>query len=301
MIPLLSLAAGCDDSFDPAVRSITKTWDAGPAPKVHVDLFAGYIDVVQSTDGEVSAVITTSGVFKNSQGGPDAALNGIAISATHEGDTIHIGATNPCNLYAIHLRTDVSLRVPPGASLDLLTGQGFFHIGQCLGGPNGNQWTSAPVALKSLRAMGSGGWFTGTEAEILSNPLSPATVLDLESRWGPIRIKGDNLLVKANVEGAGIEYTGWLAPGTHSFVTRPIAGHVDAVRGIRLVVPTAMAFEVDAVSARDQVRVGFPLTSTAPRNPGVVTGRVGADPRVKLDLRSEDGPIEILPDARGMP
>jgi hypothetical protein len=88
-------------------------------------------------------------------------------------------------------------------------------------------------------------------------------------------------------------------------VTGPFAEHADAgwrlERGIRLVVPTDMAFQVDAISARDQVRSGFPLTSTASRMPGVLTGTVGGDPKVRMDLRSDDGPIEILQDAGETP
>jgi hypothetical protein len=62
-----------------------------------------------------------------------------------------------------------------------------------------------------------------------------------------------------------------------------------------------MAFEVDAVSARSNVRSGFPLTFTARRQPSVLTGTVGADPKIKMDLRSDDGPIEILLDAGETP
>jgi hypothetical protein len=60
-------------------------------------------------------------------------------------------------------------------------------------------------------------------------------------------------------------------------------------------------FEVDAVSARDIVRNEFPLTFTAPRKPSVLTGRAGGDPKVKIDLRSDDGPIEILQDVGETP
>jgi len=259
--------------------------------------------VVQSTDGRVSAVITTSAIFKNSQAGAEAAVNGVALSTDHEGETIHIRATNPRKLRAFNLQTDVALRVPPGASLDLVTGHGYVHIGQCLPSPSGGRWMSSPVALKSVKARDLGGVFTGMELEILSNTSAAATVVDLESRRGSIRIKGDNLLVKAKADGGGIEYTGRLAGGIHSFVTGPFAEHADAgwrlAKGIKLVVPPDMAFEVDAVAGRGQVRSEFPLPSAAPGKPGVVTGTVGAAPKIKMLLRSDDGVIEILQDAGG--
>ena len=48
MVPAF-LDAVIDDSFYGAEKMITKTWNPGPTPKVNIDLFAGYIDVVQST------------------------------------------------------------------------------------------------------------------------------------------------------------------------------------------------------------------------------------------------------------
>jgi hypothetical protein len=297
------LADLLDDSFYPATNSITKTWDAGPAPKIDVDLYGGYISVVQSTDGRVSAVITTSAIFKNSQSGADAAVSGIAISADDEGNTIHIRATNPRKLQAFNLQTDVALRVPPGASLDLVTGHGYVHIGQCLPSPSGGRWMSSPVALKSIKARDLGNVFTGMEAEILSDPAGAATVVDLESRRGSIRIKGNDLLIKAKADQGGIEFTGRLAAGLHSFATGPFAEHADAgwrlAKGIKLVVPPDMAFTVDAVSARDQVRSEFPLSSSAPGKQGAATGTGGADSKIKMLLRSDDGPIEIFKDPGG--
>ena len=73
------------------------------------------------------------------------------------------------------------------------------------------------------------------------------------SRCGSIRIKGDNVLIKAKAERGGIDYAGRLAPGVHSFETGPYAWHPDGgwrlEKGINLVLPRDMAFEVDAVAA----------------------------------------------------
>jgi hypothetical protein len=108
--------------------------------------------------------------------------------------------------------------------------------------------------------------------------------------------------IKAKAEGGGIEYAGRLAPGVHSFVAGPYVSHADGgwrlERGIRLVVPRNMAFEVDAVLARDQVRSGFALASAALQRPSVLKGMVGGNPKVTMELKSDDGPIEILQDAR---
>jgi hypothetical protein len=288
MITPVFLAFVIDDTFYAATKKITKKWDAGPAPKVSVDVFAGYINVIQSEDGQVSAVVTTSTTWKISQASADAAVKGIAISAVHEEDTIRICSTNPSNM--LGLRTDVELRVPPGASIELVTGHGYVHIGQCLGGPNGNAWTSSPVALESVKARDSGRVYTGIEAEFLTSASSAATVLDLESRCGSISIKGDNLLVKAKADRGGIEHTGRLAPGLHSFETGRLPS------GIRLVVPPEMPFEVDAVATRGNILCDFTLTSAEPGEPSILRRTVGADPKVKLELKSVGWPIEIRRD-----
>lgn len=287
-----------------ATNSVTKIWDAGPTPKIDVDLYAGYISVVQSTDGRAAAVITTAAIFKNAQSGADAAVAGIVLTTDHEGDTIRIRATNPRNLHAFNLQTDVALRVPSRADLDLLTGEGYVHIGQRLGGGRyGSEWVSSPVALKSVKARDLGHVFTGMEAEILSEPSSPETVLDLESRRGSIRIKGNNLLVNAKADGGGIEFIGRPAPGRHSFAAGPFADHADGgwrlATGIRLIVPADMAFKVDDLSASGQVGRRFTFTSDTPRKPGVLADAVGADPNVRIDLRSDNGPIGIFKDAGG--
>ena len=123
-----SLEATTGRHLYPAVKSITKTWDAGPAPKIVVELYGGNISAVQSADGRVLADITTSANFKNSQAGADAAANGVVLTTDHEGDTIRIRATNPrTSARVLAERPIVALRVPPGARLGLLTGHGYIQ------------------------------------------------------------------------------------------------------------------------------------------------------------------------------
>jgi hypothetical protein len=42
------------------------------------------------------------------------------------------------------------------------------------------------------------------------------------------------------------------------------------------------------------LKSGFPITSELPRKPGALTGTVGGEPKVRMELRSDDGTIEIL-------
>jgi hypothetical protein len=52
-------------------------------------------------------------------------------------------------------------------------------------------------------------------------------------------------------------------------------------------------FEIDAESLSGKVSSEFPTNSTAPPTSIALKGAVGVDPKIKLELRSNDGPIEI--------
>jgi hypothetical protein len=286
------------DRFFSTQRSAGEAWDAGPVPRIDVELYSGNISAVQSTDGRVSAVITTTAVVRDSQAGADAAANSIALQTDRDGHTIRIRAANPRNSPALSLRTDLALRVPEGASLDLLTGHGYIHIGQCLPSRDRGQWMSSPVALKAVRARDLGDSYAGIEVEIRSRASAPPTVLDLESRRGSIGIKGDNVLIRAKANGGGVEYSGQPAPGVSSIVTGRYSPHADEgwrlARGIRVVMPADTAFEVDASASEANVLSEIPFRFATPRQPSLLVGAVGSDPKIRISLRSADGPIEVV-------
>jgi hypothetical protein len=288
-----------DDTYYPARKTSTYTWNAGQSPKVEVNLDEGYIKVVQSTDGRVTAVVTPFAVTKVSQAAADAALGDISISATQDGDTIRIKIAKAPKVVMSQLKADIELRVPFDASLDLLTGHGYIYIGKTWGGPNGAYPTSSPVALKAVKAKDMGQSYIGIEAEIAPRPSLPATKLDLESRHGTVVIKGDNVLIDAKAEGGAIEYAGRLAAGVHHLRTGASVPHPDAAwrleKGIKITLPADSAFEFDASSQSGNVTSGFSDEAPATRNS--LKGTVGVDPRIRLELRSGDGPIAIGKDA----
>ncbi len=187
-----------DDTYYASGRSVTKSWVVGASPKVEVKLFEGYITVVQSTDGRVSATLSPFAVTKASQAAADLALDDIAIVATQEGDTIRIATTNAPRFPMSQLKADIELCIPPGARLDLVTGHGYIYIGKAWRGPHGAYLTSSPVALRSARARDLGDTYTGIHAEIAFREGSPPTELDLVSLNGSVEIKGKNVVtVKA--------------------------------------------------------------------------------------------------------
>ena len=91
-------------------------------------------------------------------------------------------------------------------------------------------------------------------------------------------------------------FLAFLIDGT--FCAGPFAPHADPnwrlPSGIRLVVPPEMPFEVDAVATRGNILSELPLTSAEPREPCILRRTVGADPKVKLELKSVDGPSKSV-------
>jgi hypothetical protein len=181
-----------DDTHYVARRHVTKAWKVGPSPSVEVSLCEGYITVVQSTDGRVSATLSPFAVTKVSEAAANAALDDIAITATQQGDTIRISTITAPRFPMSQLKADIELRIPPDARLDLTTGHGYIYIGKAYRGPYGANLVSSPVALRSVKARDHGDVYTGIEAEIASRPPLPPAELDLVSRNGPVVVEGDH-------------------------------------------------------------------------------------------------------------
>jgi hypothetical protein len=130
------------------------------------------------------------------------------------------------------------------------------------------------------------------DVEHLSDPSLPATTLDLTSEHaGLVNIEGDNVLIKSR--GRGITFTGRLAPGTHSLLTRQRFSPSGPEMGIELILPTDMCFEVDAQSLKGPVKTDFPVVSKDPSSSNTLKGVVGIEPKVSLELRTDEGLIEI--------
>jgi hypothetical protein len=296
-IPTLLLFAASfllDDIYYRADKSVSFEWKAGPSPIVEVDLYEGYINVIQSHDGGVSATLTPFAVTKKSQAAAEAALGDIKISAAKVGNTIRIKTTKDPKVVMSQLKADIELRVPPDASLNLLTGHGYIYIGKSFVGAYP---TSSPLALKAVKARDMGQSYIGIEAEIAPRPSLPATELDLESRHGTIVIKGDNVLISAKATGGAIEYSGQPATGRHSFETGRYEPHPDEGfrlgKGVRLELPADLIFGVDAKSASGGISCDFETGTASTPATHSLKGAVGMDPSIELRIRCEEGPVEI--------
>ena len=169
---LISLLANllADDVYYQALRTESISWDVGTDPAIIVDFFDGYISVVQSTDGKVTAVIKRIAVTKGSQSAADAALGLIGVSKSREGDTIRIATRPALTVRASQLQADVELRVPEYARLELLTGEGYIYIGHRWGGPSGAYLITSPVKVRSVKARTLGRTYNHIDAEFVKEP-----------------------------------------------------------------------------------------------------------------------------------
>jgi hypothetical protein len=300
----------CDDTRYNAQRTEVKSWSVSSAPRIFVDLFDGDISIVQGANDVVRGVFLSLATTKRSQSASVTALDAIQISTTQEGDSIRITTRSDAAVQA-HLSTNLELRVPKGARLELLTADGHIFIGQYWGGPNGAYLTKSPVVLGSVKAKALGGIGDAQIDVDIATPaprleaLPRAIALDLECRHGSIAIKGDNLLVNARApgetiittteedEGPGtyeteaagsITFSGTLAEGFHS---------LQASSHITVRVPRDASFRVDASTADGIVTSDFPVREEGERIPTRLFGSVGDSPKVFLRLRNRGGPIRI--------
>ncbi len=290
----MSLPAFLGEKYHTARRVDALDWDAGPSPTVAVDLFEGYITVAQATDGRVSARLTRFAVTKESQAAADAALDGIALAATREGDAIRIKTTTTRTRGKLsQWKADIELRVPPDAAVDLTTGHGSIFLGKVYEGAYGANLATTPVALRAARAVDQGETDTGIDAVLAPRPSLPPTQLDLASRHGSVTIRGENLRVDARADGGAIQFAGRPAAGIHHLRTGKYVPHVaepgQLQRGIRLTLPADCGFEVDAQAPGGGVSNEFAGIAGQAAAPGPA----GAAAAIRLELRAEDGPIEI--------
>jgi hypothetical protein len=123
-----------------ALSRVVRSWDYGPTSFVTVDIFEGSISVSPSTDGRVTAEITSVSVTSRSQWSADRALGTIDVTTNQKGNSIEIvarGASVPAGpLWRGYItnKVHVDLHVPEGARLDLRVGQGQIDAGGVVNG-----------------------------------------------------------------------------------------------------------------------------------------------------------------------
>jgi hypothetical protein len=79
-----------DDGPFHAISRVTRSWNCKSPPSITVDVFEGSVNVVPSSDGQVSAEILCVSVTSRSQWSADRALNTIHVATSQRGNDIEI-------------------------------------------------------------------------------------------------------------------------------------------------------------------------------------------------------------------
>jgi len=131
-----------------------------PSPAVTVRMAAGVLTVRQGEPGKVSLVDEDT-VHGLSRSVADAALRRLAstLQATAAGASVNVPAEFP-TLESVNLggpvseNRDITISVPPGASLRLDSGPGVIHLAQ-LGGPVDISGSAGLVVLQDFTITGA--------------------------------------------------------------------------------------------------------------------------------------------------
>jgi hypothetical protein len=295
-----------DDPY-PAFSTTTQSWDAGRTPSVTADVFEGWIQVLPSPDGKVTAKVTAVAVTKLSQSDADRALGTIKLTMDQRGDSVRIVARGASE-DRIRKDTFLELHVPQGVHLDLRTGRGEIRVGRDY---LGNVPLHRPIAASSVRARNDSKYRLGyAEGSIMietsaipraggGSPIPTRLQLDAP---GQIEILADFAVVEARAwhgrppdgwteadyktqDEGSITFEGSLAEGAHSLR----AAHRITMR---LSAPTALRVTGEAVGGSI---TGDLLTKQVEQREGRSQwiGSVGSEPRGELRLRTDDGPITL--------
>jgi hypothetical protein len=88
-LPVLVDLLSDDGPFN-AVSRVTRSWNCEYPPSITVDVFEGSIDVLPSSDGQVSAKIMCGSVTPRSHWPADRALITIDVTTSRQGNDIQI-------------------------------------------------------------------------------------------------------------------------------------------------------------------------------------------------------------------
>ena len=310
---LFVIREAIDEPFG-AQSVVTRTWDLGPTPDVTVDCFEGMIQVFPSTDGRVSAKVTSFVLAEDFRSAAEAGLRSIDVQLDQRGDGLRIvarGASEP----DIRKQAHVELHVPPNVRLDLRTGRGSIWVGWSWSVAN-NAIVAVPITTASVRARNDSPYrFLESQGDIRIATRAPRardgtptpTRLQLDAP-GRIEVTADLATVEARAwhgteppdptlppgavrasedgQEGSIRFEGTFGEGAHSLH----AAH-------RVEVHLAALAEVEVVAvARNGAITSTHLPQHIQPLDGVArwTGAIGDHLGAKLRLRTDDGPILIL-------
>lgn len=259
------LLAGCAGPFG-AVRAsdtLDLAVDIQAGTPVRVETFNGAIDVTTSADPRASAIVTRTGEG-DTQAEARADCDMIDVTFRMVEGTAVLRAVytpSPTNINGSR-GAAVSIRVPKGTALELVTSNGGVSVRD----------TWAPVAAHTSNGSVDLRGVTGALAVETSNEA--------------ITIEADQARADLHTSNAAVTFIGSLVPGSHRVETSN--GAVD----LRL--PEGSCFTIDAETSNNAISSDFEVAgSSTERSLQGTAGEAGPDGMVAIHARTSNGPIAI--------
>jgi DUF4097 and DUF4098 domain-containing protein YvlB len=261
-----------------AEEVLTKSFKTKAAPRVLVETFNGPITVTTGKEGAVSAKVTKTTRAATEEAAKEA-LKSVDVSMTQEGDAIRIQAKTEDKQSMIQRAVAVELQTPPGATLDLHTSNGAVTIS----GTTGE--VKVHTSNGKIEVKGSKGKLQLKTSNGAVNVEGGTNQLDVHTSNGRISIQTGNGSVTAHTSNGGIEFSGTLADGSHSFTT--------SNGSINVTLPGDMKFRIDASTSHGKIQSDFATAEGDKKNKTRLRTSVGDNPAVSVKLHTSNGTIHI--------
>jgi Toastrack DUF4097 len=280
-VPAISLLLGCSFHSMPftAKDVVSKSFPVTGTPKVVLDTFNGYIDVMVTDEKTVGAEITRK-AGGMSQEAAQADLKNIQVTATQEGDTIKIAAKNLDPSPFSNRGATIDIHVPVGSVLALTTSNGRIH---CIGLAGDIEAESSNGAIEVKGSRGT------VKAETANGSIKVdggVGQLDLRTSNGTIRAACPKpVKVAGRTSNGNVEFQGALAEGDQVFET--------SNGSIHLQLPADQQFAIDASTSRGRVTSEFALAATSHKGKSHLAGVTGENPGTTIRAETSNGSVEI--------
>jgi hypothetical protein len=251
----------------------------GAALRVRIEMFNGPVQVRAGARGEVTAVVTTTGVGAT-QGEAEVDRRAIAVTLDSNPDgTVLLRATyqpdpnSPGNRAA-----GAVVVVPGGADLDIRTSNGAVTVADAAGAIDvrtSNAGVTLAEASRGATVRTSNG-----AVEIAGGGL-----VDVEMANGRLTIRGTAASVRAVTSNGDLSFEGTFSPGPQDLATS------NGSMTVRL--PSGSAFALDAATSSGTVVVdGFEVRTTGAASRDTLQGTVGVG-GPSIMLRTSNGAIVV--------
>lgn len=259
---------------------VTQSFAVQGKPAAVVDTFSGSIRVNTVAAADLRVEVTKRGAGAT-RAEADAALAGVDVTLTQDGDTVRVTARRREGAGG-EAAADVVLRVPPGTGLELRTGgEGGVSVAGAAGDVtaetgHGPIEVTGPVGALRLTA-GRG----RVHAEGLSRRI------DARTGEGAVELRAEHAVVAARSPDGPVQFTGSFGRGASAFETT--SGPVV----LKLLAKTQ--FDLDAQTQTGTIEThGLASTKELTTNtPTHIAGPIGRNGSAKVTIRTGSGKIEI--------